>query len=83
MQLVHVDDGARADDHLRHFLCHLGDGVLGRGGAEGDLHGVDAARQQRLRGGHGLFRVFQYHHRHDAAGGNLFDIQHSNYLLCF
>ena len=67
LALVQGDDGAGPHQHVGAAVGHGLDGVRGGGGAEGDLHDVDAAGEHGLGGGDGVLGVLNDHHRHHAG----------------
>ena len=69
LALLQRDDRARADEHLRAALADGPDGIGSGGGAEGDLHHVDAACDHGLRRRDGVLRMFQHHNGHNARAG--------------
>ena len=59
--LVRPNDGSGPDRHVRHLLGDCPNGVEGLGCAQRDLHGVDAAGQQRP-GERDRICVLDHHH---------------------
>ena len=75
-------DGARADDHIGHLGGDGTDRLLGGGGAEGDLGGVQAARDQGPGEGHGLLGIVNGDDRHNAdLGQGMEHFVHGAFLL--
>ena len=75
-------DSTGAHQHLGASLGDALDGLLGGGGAEGDLRHGQTAGNQRLGKGNGVLGVVQLDHGHDAQGFDLFahflDVHDSN-----
>ena len=69
LALLERDDRARADEHLRAALADGLDGIGSGGGAERDLHHVDAACGHGLRRRNGILRMFQHHNGHNPRTG--------------
>ena len=55
--LIAGQQGAGPDVDLRHALADAPDGFGGAGGAEGDFHAFQSARQQGFRQRHGVVRL--------------------------
>ena len=63
LALLERDDRARTHEHIGALLCDRLDGVGGCRRAEGDLHHVHAAREQRLCGRYCVCRVVEHDDR--------------------
>ncbi|MPM13514.1 hypothetical protein SDC9_59871 [bioreactor metagenome] len=74
---------ACAHQHIRAPFRHGGDGVPRGGGAEGDLHDIDASGQHGFRGGNGVSRVLKNHHRNHAGLMQSFQNFHNIAFLSF
>ncbi len=71
-QLFRVQNRAGAHQHLRELFANVADGWLGGGRAEGDLHDVEAAGEERFGKRDSVFRVVNDHDGHDSYFCNTF-----------
>ena len=78
LALVQVDDGAGADQNVGAVLGNSLDALGSAGGAEGDLHGVNAAGGHSLCGGDGVLNLVQNDNGDDDGVGESFHYSQNN-----